>query len=109
MELNKKDVYNKTIEARKEKAKKDLEIIKVRINDAAAAGEMEVWIFNMTIEESVIGKLRESGFRIKISPEDMDDYGHYYQGFIKISWKPTLLDRIIRLLFGEDIRDGSKF
>ena len=101
MELNKKDVYNKTIEARKEKAKKDLEIIKTRINDAAAAGEMEVCISNMTVEETAIEELRTCGFRVKIFAEDMDDYGHFYQGFIRISWKPTLLDKIIRLLFGE--------
>lgn len=101
MELNKKYVYNKTIEARKEKAKNDLEIIKVRIDEAAAAGEMEVCIPNMTVEETAIEELKTCGFRIKIFAEDMDDYGHFYQGFIRISWKPTLLDRIIRLLFGE--------
>lgn len=101
MELNKKDVYNKTIEARKEKAKKDLEIIKVRIDDAAAAGEMEVCILNMTLEEATIEELKVRGFRIRIVSEDMDDYGHFYQGFIRISWKPTLWDRIIRLLFGK--------
>lgn len=102
MELNKKDVYNKTIEARKEKAKKDLEIIETRIADAAAAGEMEVCILNMTLEEVTIEELKVRGFRIRIISEDMDDYGHFYQGFIRISWKPTLWDRIEKILFGKN-------
>ena len=99
MELNKKDVYNKTIEARKEKAKKDLEIIKNKIDDAAAAGEMEVCILNMTLEEDIIEELKVHGFRIRIASEDMDDYGHFYQGFIKISWKPTLWDKFVKMFF----------
>lgn len=99
MELNKKDIYNKTIEARKEKAKKDLEIIKTRINDAAAAGEMKVCILNMALEEDTIEELKVRGFRIRIVSDDMDDYGHFYQGFIKISWKPTLWDKIVKIFF----------
>ena len=99
MELNKKDVYNKTIEARKEKAKKDLEIIKNKIDEAVGEGKMEVFLYDITIDNISVEELRSYGFRVHLFSGDIDDYGNFYQGFIKISWKPTLWDKIVKMFF----------
>jgi len=98
-ELNRKDVYDKTVKIRKEKAKKDLEVIKNKIDKAVEEGEMGVYLHDITIDNISVEELRSRGFRVHLFSGDIDDYGNFYQGFIKISWKPTLWDKIVKIFF----------
>lgn len=90
MELNKKDIYNKTINVREDMAKNAFAKIEWEIAKAVDEGKLEIFIKDITISLTSVEELRNSGFRIKLYYGDIDNYSNFYQGYLCISWKPTL-------------------
>ena len=99
MEFNKKDIYNKTIEVRKNIAKNALAKIEWKIANAVDEGKLEIFVKDITISLASIEELRNRGFCIKLYCGDVDNYSNFYQGYLCISWKPTLWDKIVKMFF----------
>lgn len=89
------DLLIKSIEARaKQSGNDELEMWK-KMNEAAAAGEMKIWIVeDYSISEETIAKMKAEGFHIKKYYGDLDPDGHYWKGGIEISWQITWWDRL---------------
>lgn len=89
----------KATEARVKQSEIDeLEMWK-KMNEAAAAGEMKVWIVeNYSISEETIAKMKAEGFHVKKYHGDIDSNGHYWKGGIGISWNIIWWDRLKEMM-----------
>lgn len=92
----------KATEARAKQSEIDeLEMWK-KMNEAAAAGEMKIWIIeDYSISEETIAKMKAEGFHVKKYHGDIDPDGHYWKGGIEISWNITWWDRLKEIMCGD--------
>lgn len=75
-----------TVDALKAKTEPILKQIEEKILKEAAEGEFETY-YAETVTTEVIDKLRAMGYKVKVVSSDIDDYGNFYPGFIRIDWK----------------------
>lgn len=100
----KKGMQDAAMLARKVAAIDGINKVNEKIRVAAANGKFEVAILEdeLIISTEMIEKIRQNGFRIKKIYGEIDDYGKYYMGAVKISWKETFWDKLIKIFFKGD-------
>lgn len=86
MDITKAQMQKVAMSARKEAAADGIKKINEKIADAAMNGKFEVFIpeDNLVVSIEMLEELREKGFKVKQLYGDIDDYGQYYMGGLKI-------------------------
>ena len=91
------DAYKKSMEICKIKNETTLDIIEKEIKEGINKGYTEVYFSNIIINRTQIKDFKQKGFHIRLhNNESKEDY--FYKGWMEISWKPTLLDKIKKIL-----------
>ena len=101
--MNAKEAYNKTRETIQKNDTKVLKEIYAEMDKVIAAGGFEMF-YKEVVSNSVVQKLKDDGFKIKVVWAEMDDYGNFYPEYMRIAWKGNggkrkFIDKL-KILFG---------
>lgn len=68
-----------------------------KIKKGIDKGFTEVYFSNIIINRTQIKDFKQKGFHIRLHDNESKE-GCFYKGWMEISWKPTLLDKIEKIL-----------
>lgn len=84
--INANEARTKTEKSLEKEAEDDLKKICSEIEKECEKGNYEL-NYRGIVGSEAISVLRNKGYKVKYSCGEFDDFGNFYEGYIKISWR----------------------